>query len=832
MSWGFHEIFFNERLIVASLPDANESCTARYRWRISGQVQGVGFRPFVYRLACSLGLSGFIHNDSHGVTLEAQGAVERLERFTTELMDQRPPLAVIARVRRREIGTHDNEDRFRILASATDAVLRAQVTVDTSVCMDCLDELSKPTDRRFGYGLINCTNCGPRYSILHRVPYDRANTTMAGFEMCDACRSEYTHSADRRFHAQPIACHDCGPKVELVDVCGRRINGNPVRRAAVLLEQGKIVAIKGLGGFHLAVRADDEQAVMRLRQLKQRNAKPFAVMCATVSEARRQVRLTRRAVESLLSPAAPIVLAERRQGSSVVPAVASQNHRLGVMLPSTPIHHLLFASEVLEHVPLVMTSGNLSDEPLAIDNQEAIDRLSTVCDAILWHDRPIERCVDDSLWLDMGDDDPLPLRRARGYVPGALPLSSAYQTQGLCVGGELKNTVAVVRDGQVILSQHLGDLKHPLSLAHFKKTIDDLTDLFGIQPEWIAHDLHPAYLSAAYAKDLAQRWGVPLIGVQHHHAHAAAVLAEHDRHGPALAVVCDGVGYGDDGTAWGGELLLVDLISFKRLAHLRPLLLPGAGGDAAAKETRRCGLALLHQALGDDFNLHPAAERLLADPTERRMLTQMICRGFNCVSTSSTGRVFDGVASLLGLCHENRFEAQAAIALEAAAAKADGLDQSITDSLFVIRDDEANKDIRQIDLSAFVKYLLEINVTAGSAPQLAAMFHEVLAAAWEAAVIEASQQSRITTIVLSGGVFCNQRLTQRLSERLRRRGLDVLRHRLVPPNDGGVSYGQAAVASSRVAQRSPSSSRTGQTSSDTVDNHSCEQIAKEHCTCA
>lgn len=786
---------------MGSKPDTNQGRTTRYRWQISGQVQGVGFRPFVYRLACRHGLLGFIHNDPRGVTLEAQGTVQCLDRFIADLVERRPPLAVIARVDCHEIMLRDDETGFTILASETKATPQTQVTVDTAVCEDCLNELLDPMDRHFCYGLINCTHCGPRYSILRRVPYDRANTTMTEFEMCVACRSEYTNPVDRRFHAQPIACHQCGPKVELVDASGREVDGDPIERAAVLLEQGKIIAIKGLGGFHLSVRADDEQAVARLRRLKRRDAKPFAVMCSTVRDALRHVRLSDRGIEALLSPAAPIVLAKRQLGSSVASAVAPQNHRLGVMLPSTPIHHLLFARGGLRQVPLVMTSGNHSDDPLTIENQEALDRLGGVCDAILWHDRSIERRIDDSVWLDMDDDAALPLRRARGYVPGALRLPGSDQSQGLCVGGELKNTVAVVRDRQAILSQHLGDLKHPLALAHFKKTIDDLTSLFGVKPKWIAHDLHPAYLSVTYAKELAERWTVPLIGVQHHHAHAAAVLAEHDRRDPVLAVVCDGVGYGTDGTAWGGELLLADLMSFKRLARLRPLSLPGAGGDAAAKDTRRSGLALLRQALGDDFERHPAAERLVPDPQERRVLTAMIRRGFNCMLSSSTGRVFDGVASLLGLCDENRFEAQAAIALEAASAAVDIVDPPFADSLFAIGDDGQGDGLRQVDLSPFVRYLIEVDPTPMLVAHLAAMFHEVLAAAWEAAVVEASQCTDFKAVALSGGVFCNQRLTQRLTDRLTRRGFKVLRHRWVPPNDGGLSYGQAAVASARVTTR-------------------------------
>ena len=774
---------------------AGKDQTVRCRWHIGGQVQGVGFRPFVYRLARRFHLSGFVRNDDRGVTIEAQGTAAQIDHFAAALAVQQPPLARAQHVVRKNIPLNNDRDGFVIRRSGAGLRPAAGVTVDTATCQDCLEELNNPSDRRFRYGLINCTNCGPRYSIIRGVPYDRSNTTMARFGMCAACRDEYTDSSDRRFHAQPIACHDCGPCVELVDTVGQRLEGDPVGQAVTRLVRGEVVAIKGLGGFHLAVRCDLLEAVSRLRRLKGRDAKPFAVMCPTVHQAQRLVCLSDWAIELMRSPVCPIVLAPRRLDAAVAHAVAPQNHRIGVMLPSTPLHHLLFAGGGVG--PLVMTSANGTDEPLVVDNLEAVRRLGDVCDAILWHDRPIARGVDDSVFIDTGWGVPMPVRRARGMVPGALRLPRAASSSGLCVGGELKNTVGIVREGQVVLSQHLGNLSHPMALGQFKKTIEDLCGLLGARPRWIACDLHPAYLSSVYARERATELGVPVIGVQHHHAHAAAVMAEHGVHDPVLAVVCDGVGYGADGSAWGGELLMADLLGFRRLARLRPLMLPG--GDAAAKDTRRCGLALLYQALGDGFEKDPAAESLVDGSSGQGMLVGMIRRGVRCVATSSTGRVFDGVAALLGLCQHNTYEAQAGIALEAAASEA--RPQDVEDRMFFsIHDDpEVGEGLRQIDLSKFVRYLLASRRRGRSVADLAALFHEQLAAAWAAAVDEAVGRTGIGRVALSGGVFCNQRFAQRLNKHLVQRGLTVLQHRLVPPNDGSLALGQAAVASATLA---------------------------------
>jgi hydrogenase maturation protein HypF len=764
---------------------STNSPIVRLRLAVQGQIQGVGFRPFVYRLAHRYGLAGFVRNDAAGVVLEVQGPAESVERFSRALVAERPPLAIFFRINRCDVSPCGGEAAFVIEASdRRDAdAATAAVTVDTALCPDCLRELFDARDRRSGYALINCTNCGPRYSIIERIPYDRPHTTMARFDMCDACRDEYTRPGDRRFHAQPIACHDCGPTLRLVDPAGTPIDGDPVRNVARRLDTGEIVAIKGLGGFHLAVRADDEQAVQRLRQRKHRDAKPLAVMCRSIDDARALVCMDDEAVELLASPQAPIVLAARRHTANIADNVAPDNARLGVMLPYTPIHHLLFAE--LNVPALVMTSGNRSDEPLVIDNDEAVERLGDLCDAILWHDRPIARCVDDSVWLSMPSGKPVPVRRARGYAPAPLALPVAAQLPGVCLGGELKNTVAVVRREQAIVSQHLGDLTHALALQYFKQAIDDLSALFEVKPQWIAHDMHPLYLSTAHAKQLAEQWGVPRIEVQHHHAHAAAVLAEHGRTGPALAIICDGVGYGSDGGIWGGELLLADLVDFQRLAHLRPLRLPG--GDAAARDTRRCALALLEQIHGDAAGERPEAKRLLPDDGDRTLLAAMLRSDTNCPASTAAGRVFDGVAALLGVCERNRFEAEAPIALEHAAA---GAPDDFTAHQWFGFDGE------QIDLAP----LIERMMVPGDVAERAAMFHDQFARAFCEAAAHHGDRTGVRDVVLSGGVMCNERITTRLTDLLTQRGLTVLRHEQVPPTDGGLSLGQAAVAAARIAK--------------------------------
>ncbi len=760
----------------------------RQQWRVTGQVQGVGFRPFVYRLAQRFNLTGSVRNDSTGVALEVQGLSEDLDAFFEAFQQEAPALVEIDHVARHRINPVEGERFFSIFVSKSARGPQAAVTVDTAVCRDCLNELNSASNHRYGYALINCTNCGPRYTILRKVPYDRPNTTMSDFIMCPSCRNEYENPLDRRFHAQPTACPDCGPQLALADAAGHCIEGNPIQTAQQWLREGKILAIKGLGGFHLAVRADNRDSVEDLRRRKHRDAKPLALMCGSLEEVERLVVLSERGKRLLTSYRAPILLAPRRPQTNIAKAVAPGQHRLGVMLPYTPIQHLLFNDPTIG--PLVMTSANTTDEPLVIDNDEAVERLGKtgLCDGFLWHDRAICRCVDDSVLIDMAEGAPLPLRRARGYVPSHIDLPFDVEAPGLCLGGDLKNTIAVVNDHHSVLSQHLGDLKHPLAYEYFQQCIGDLLDLCGVRPEWVTHDLHPLYQSTAYAQKLAEKWDARLIPIQHHHAHAAAVMAEHDLVGPALAIVCDGTGYGEDGAIWGGELLLADYEGYRRLAHLQPL--PLAGGDAAAKDTRRCGLALLSLLDRETFGESAAAGQLYPVATERQMLSTMIRQGTSSPLSSGAGRYFDGIAALLGLCSYNQYEAQAAQLLEAAAYRYGSFETD--ERLYRI----LTLNGCQIDLSPCVDYVLRGQNE--SIEAMAAMWHEQFVSAWAEVAVSNACRTGVRQVVLSGGVFCNAILTARLTELLQIKGLGVYRHEQVPPNDGGLALGQAAIAAHQI----------------------------------
>jgi hydrogenase maturation protein HypF len=777
------------------LPTRSIDPLIRRRLHISGRVQGVGFRPFVYRLAKKMEIGGSVWNDAAGVVVEAQGTARELDQFVAALRTDAPAAAAVREIIEKEIAPCPNEGRFEIQHSLLATTPTAEVTADLATCEACLAEIRDPANaRRYRYALTNCTNCGPRFSIIRSIPYDRPRTTMAPFAMCQPCRDEYEDPADRRFHAQPTACRDCGPQLELLDPKGSPIAGEPIESAVRRLADGKIVAIKGIGGFHLAVRADDQAAVLRLRELKHRPAKPFAVMCPSLQAARRLVRLTPRGEKLIASSAAPIVLARRNPKAAVADAVAPGNHRLGVMLAYTPLHHLIFdEARKFGIESLVMTSGNDLDEPLAFANDDAIDRLGDLCDAILRHNRPIQRAVDDSVLIDTASA-PIFVRRSRGFAPAPIVLPEACDaTPGWAVGAELKCAVATYRNCQVILSQHLGNLTQSRTFDAFKRTISDLCELFGIVPHWIAHDLHPGYLSTQHARHLAEQQGLPLIAVQHHHAHAASVLAEHGLTGPALAVVCDGTGYGTDGSIWGGELLAVKLTDFRRIGRMRPMPLPG--GDAAAKQPWRSALALLFLAHGRDFVKLPICRQLASDP-QVQFVSQMLLTGTNCIQSSSTGRIFDAVAALLGLCRENRFDAEAPATLEAAAAQCKRLSHNLDDSygLSVV------EGLIEIDLSPLVRKIVRRAQLGVPADDLAMLFHEALAAAWESAVAKAAQSTGLNTIALSGGVFCNELFGDLLETRLQRRGLRVLRHRQIPPNDGGIAFGQAAVAAARISK--------------------------------
>lgn len=785
----------------------------RRQWRVTGRVQGVGYRPFVYQVAKEMALTGWVRNDTEGVLIEAQGTDETLDRFSELLVHRTPRQAKVRHIASKVLPVKDNERGFQIISSGVGvASPRVEIPPDLAICPECQSELSDlSVARRHHYGLINCTQCGPRYSILRHVPYDRPNTTMADFALCPDCQAEYDDPGNRRFHAQPTACHVCGPAVSL------RMNGSspvvvtddPVAAAAKQLIEGKILAIKGMGGYHLACRADKGCVVQRMRQIKNRPVKPFAVMARSMEVIEQQVHLSDEGRLALQSTVAPIVLANRKAGSEVDVHVAPDSHRLGMMLPYTPLHRLLFECAGSEINTLVMTSANDSDEPLVYRDEDVAVQLAGMCDGILMHQRPIARPVDDTVVLDMPSGAPIPLRRSRGHVPAPIWLPAGMSSSGICVGGEMKNTVAVVREGQVVCSQHLGDIANPRSYAHFKRTIDDMLELFAVRPQWVAHDQHPAYLTTSYAKAMSAQRDLPCIPVQHHHAHAAALMAERQMIAPALVLVCDGTGYGTDGGMWGGELLLADYRTFKRVARMRSIRL--AGGEAAARQPWRCALGLLYNAYGNDFPHHRVVQHLCPDPVERSFISQMVLNNVACAISTSAGRCFDGIAALAGICMENRFDGRAPMAMEAAAElfspAGDAGDDSPAAEL--LRQDPSlgfeerfEQGIWKIDSAQMVRALVndgpELDAVAQS--RWAAVFHEAFAQVWARVIERIAAPAGIRQIGLSGGVFCNSRLTLRLTHLLHNLGMTVHRHETVPPNDGGLSLGQAAIAAATWAE--------------------------------
>jgi hydrogenase maturation protein HypF len=739
----------------------------RVRARVTGTVQGVGFRPHVYRLARELGLGGHVRNDERGVLLEVEGDPETVERFLDRVAGEPPPLATIESVLTEAIAARGERD-FVIVGSATVAAPSAPVTPDSATCEDCLAELFDPGDRRYRYPFINCTNCGPRFTIVRGVPYDRPLTTMAGFEMCSACRAEYEDPADRRFHAQPNACRDCGPALRLVG----RDGGDPLEQAAQCLRDGLILAVKGVGGFHLACRADDERAVATLRARKHREDKPFALMAPTLRSARVLVELSS-ADEALLGGRVrPIVIAPRRDGTQVAPSAASRSRELGVMLPYSPLHHLLAADTGLV---LVMTSGNVSDEPIAYRDEEGIERLAGIADAFLVHDRPIETRTDDSVWRSVpvaGKRRPLMLRRSRGYVPDSLPFPTEAPPMLAC-GAELKSTFCVAKRGRAWVGHHIGDLSNYETLVAFREGIGHFERLFAVQPQVVAHDLHPGYLSTAYA---LEREGVEHIGVQHHHAHLAAALAEHGEQGPAVAAIYDGTGYGLDGTVWGGEILCGDLRAFERVGHLRPVRLPG--GEQAIRQPWRMACAWLQEAHGE---LPPVPETLAASVEPRRWeaVGALAANGPAAPLTTSMGRLFDAVAALCGIRTRVNYEGQAAAELESAADP---------------RETGAYPLGAALDPRETILALMQDLAAGVPVGVVSARFHGAVAQATARACAEAAAAHAVELVVLSGGVFQNALLLDRTSAVLAGEGLRVLVPQRLPPNDGGISYGQAAVA--------------------------------------
>ncbi|HEX2031407.1 MAG TPA: carbamoyltransferase HypF [Actinomycetota bacterium] len=753
----------------------------RVRVHLEGIVQGVGFRPFVHSLASRLGVAGWVGNDTRGVALEAEAEDEVLDRFLEALEREAPPMAVIERLSADPVAAR-GESVFAIVGSDAAGERRADVAPDAATCEDCLGELFDPSDRRFRYPFINCTNCGPRFTIVRGIPYDRSNTTMAGFAMCEACASEYHDPANRRFHAQPVCCPACGPELRLVDAHGEPLAGDPLEATVALLGSGRVVAVKGLGGYHLAADAASDDAVTALRSRKRREEKPFAVMVPDVDAARRLATMAPEEERLLTSARRPIVLLRRLAGAPVAPSVAPGNRFLGLMLPYTPIHHLL--ARGLGR-PFVLTSGNRSDEPIAFGDGDALERLGPIADAFLVHDRPIHVRTDDSVVREFRGRE-MVLRRSRGSVPRPVRLRRPVPRPVLAVGAELKNTFALAKGDRVFLSHHIGDLENYETLRSFTEGIEHFRRLFQVRPEVCAHDLHPEYLSTKYAADLDD---VELVGVQHHHAHVASCLAENGEDGPAIGVAFDGLGYGTDGTIWGGELLVAGLTTFERAGHFEPVPLPG--GAAAIKEPWRMAAAYLNAAYGD--GLPPGLDVVRRNQDRWADVVAVARSGLGSFATSSAGRLFDAVAAILGVRDRIAYEGQAAIELEQLAEPSEpgayraGLEG---DPLRV----------SGVDLVRAVVEDVGRGVDRGV---VAARFHNGVSDAVVAAVDRVSERTGLRTAALSGGVFQNLVLVDRTVAALEARGYRVLTHSRVPPNDGGISLGQVAVAAAVHGARSP-----------------------------
>lgn len=748
----------------------------RLRLEVRGVVQGVGFRPFVYRLARELGLAGFVENSPRGVTIEVEGDEPALETFRHRLRVDGPPHASIEDVDVLEVGAAGASD-FVVRASERGGRPTTLVLPDLATCDACLEDLRDRHGRRYRYPFTNCTRCGPRYSIVRGLPYDRERTTMAGFTLCRACRNEYEDPADRRFHAEPNACPDCGPSVTLRDEGGAALaSGNEaVARAASAVRRGAILAVQGLGGFHLVVDATRETAVAELRRRKHREAKPFAVMVPDLPSARGEADLSALEETLLRSPAAPIVIAAKAARSGLAPSVAPDNPNLGLLLPYTPLHHLLMDALGF---PVVATSGNRSDEPICTDPDEAGERLAGIADVFLVHDRPIARAVEDSV-VRVVAGRALVLRRARGYAP--LPVATyGGEASVLAVGGHLKNTVALSTGGRVVVSPHVGDLETALARQAHRETVETLTALYEAPPDVVACDLHPDYASTAFARRLGRR----VVAVQHHYAHVLAGMADNDLAPPVLGVAFDGTGYGDDGTVWGGEFLHVDASGYSRAAWLRPFPLPG--GEAAVKEPRRSALGCLYAIRGDALFADARAAVLnLFAPVERRVLRTALATG-QAPWSSSAGRLFDAVAACAGLFRIARFEGEAAMALEYAA-------QEVPSDRTYPFDLEAAGTGLVVDWRPTIEELLADLAGGASVGAVARRFHDTLA---EMIVAVARHRGR-DKVVLTGGCFQNRVLTERTVLRLRDAGFEPYWHRGIPPNDGGLAVGQALAVGRR-----------------------------------
>jgi hydrogenase maturation protein HypF len=727
---------------------AAQPATQRLRITLRGAVQGVGFRPFVYRLATEMSLTGWVLNSSAGLVVEVEGPSEQLSRFEQRLEQERPKASVV-NVREFAWLTAEGSTRFEILASDHDSSKTVNVLPDLATCTDCREELFDPENRRFEYPFTNCTNCGPRYTIVVDIPYDRPNTTMREFVLCPHCREEYEDPANRRFHAQPNACPVCGPQLD-----------GTIEDAVEALRLGEIVALKGVGGFQLLADARNSEAVARLRERKHREEKPFALMMPSLEMARQYCEISPAEVELLESQAAPIVLLRPKPGTDIARNVAHCSPYLGVMLPYSPLHHLLMEEC---RFPLIATSGNRSDEPIAIANDEATLRLKNIAGHFLMHNRPIVRACDDSV-VRLTRGRAAVLRRARGYAPLGIRVAHALPPV-LAVGGHLKNTVAIGVGQDVFLSQHIGDLETLEARGAFENAIDDLCRLYSFKPEVVACDLHPDYASTHWA----ERSGLPLVRVQHHQAHVAACAAENFVPEPYLGISWDGTGYGLDGAIWGGEFFHVDGNQFQRIAHLRSFGLPG--GDAAIREGWRSATSLLYTALGREAAFLESTGNAVADAR----IMYMLDRGLNVIPTTSVGRLFDAISCIVGITRKNRFEGQAAMLLE--------------NEIGLLQTEEAYP-LPGGDWGPLISAVIADKTAGVATSRIAARFHNALVE-W---ILEVAAAAKLKQIVLSGGVFQNRYLTERAAAALESRGFAVHTHRQVPPNDGGIALGQAVMS--------------------------------------
>jgi len=755
----------------------------RVRVHISGVVQGVGFRPFVYGLAARLGLTGHVRNDPRGVVIEIEGSPESVNVFSAALEAAPPPLATIQRIQREELAPLGS-DTFSILDSGEIGGRDVLIAPDVATCEDCLQEMYDPGNRRCRYPFINCTNCGPRYTIIKDVPYDRARTTMSAFPMCGACRAEYTDPGNRRFHAEPTCCPACGPKVWLADAGGTVLpSEDPVREAIERLRQGAIAAVKGLGGFHLACDAGNAVAVERLRQRKQRDLKPFAVMVRDVATAECLCESTYEERLVLQGPERPIVLMRKGASHGLADSVAPRNPHFGVMLPYTPLHTLLMEGD---YPALVMTSGNISDEPIAFHNEEAFAKLGDIADFFLVHDRDIHIRTDDSVVRVIAGRERF-LRRSRGYAP--FPVRLPVDTRDfpvLATGPELSDTLCLTRGDQAFLSHHIGDLENLSAYESFVQGVEHMKSILDVKPALVACDLHPDYASTRYARGC----GLPRVQVQHHHAHVAGVLAEAGRTDKVIGVAFDGIGWGDDGTAWGGEFLVCDLAGYRRAGHLA--VVPQPGGDVSAKRPVRMGYVYIREAFGTEADDMVRELLPTLSEEEKSVISAMIEQGFNSPMTSSVGRLFDAASALLSICSVNAYHAQAPVELEAQAWFAPGERDSYETA--ITRSEEGVFLFRGADI---IRELVS-DFQSGTAPGVcAARFHNAIAHGTLKMCTLIRENTSLATVALTGGVFANAFLLERSKAFLEKEGFEVLLNGKVPAGDGGVSLGQAAVAAWR-----------------------------------